>query len=113
MAQQKSKYQKRLAVRKDDTVIVISGNDKGKKGKVIEVSPGEGKIIVQGVNLVTKHVKPRRQGEEGGIVKTEGAFYACKAQVYCPKCEKGARIAHKFDKDGNKMRVCAKCGETL
>ena len=75
-----TKYQKKLAVRKGDTVVIDSGDDKGKKGKVLEVSPGEGKIIVEGINTVTKHVKPRRQGEEGGLVKTEGAFYASKAQ---------------------------------
>ena len=81
MAKIKTKYQKKLAVRRDDTVIVISGDDKGKKGKVIEVSPGEGKIIVEGVNIVTKHVRPRRQGEQGGLIKTEGAFYASKEQI--------------------------------
>ena len=85
MKDNKTKYQKKLAVRRDDTVVVISGDDKGKKGKVVEVSPGEGKVIVEGINIVTKHVRPRRQGEEGGLIKTEGAFYACKVQIYCPK----------------------------
>ena len=103
---------KQVHVKKDDTVIVISGDDKGKKGKVIEVAPGEGKIIVEGVNIVTKHVRPRRQGEQGGLIKTEGPFYACKVQIFCPKCNKGVRIAHKIV-DGKKTRVCAKCGETL
>jgi len=81
-------------------------------GKVVEVSPGEGKIIVEGVNIVTKHVRPRRQGEQGGLIKTEGAFYACKAQIYCPNCKKGVRIAHKGE-GKEKVRVCAKCGNTL
>ena len=108
-----TKYEKKLAIRKDDTVVINSGDDKGKKGKVLEVSPGEGKIIVEGVNLVTKHVKPRRQGQEGGIIKTEGAFYASKAYVYCAKCDKGVRVAHKPLEDGKKVRVCAKCGEIL
>ena len=112
MAKELTKYQKKLAVRKDDTVVIISGDDKGKKGKVVEVSPKEGKIIVEGVNIVTKHVRPRRQGEEGGLIKTEGAFYACKAQIYCPKCDKGTRVAHKLEGD-KKIRVCAKCGEEL
>ena len=92
----KTKYQKKLAVRRDDTVIVISGDDKGKKGKVVEVSPGEGKVIVEGVNIVTKHVRPRRQGEQGGLIKTEGPIYACKVQVFCSKCGKGVRVAHKI-----------------
>ena len=108
----KTKYQKKLAVRRDDTVIVISGDDKGKKGKVVEVSPGDGKVIVEGVNIVTKHVRPRRQGEQGGLIKTEGPIYACKVQVFCSKCGKGVRVAHKIV-DGKKTRVCAKCGETL
>lgn len=104
---------KKLAVRKDDMVIINSGDDKGKKGKVLEVSPKEGKIIVEGVNIVSKHVRPRKQGEEGGIVKVEGAFYACKASLYCEKCKKGVRVAHKILEDGKKVRVCAKCGEIL
>ncbi|MFA6947393.1 MAG: 50S ribosomal protein L24 [Eubacteriales bacterium] len=103
---------KKLSVRRDDTVIVVSGDDKGKKGKVVEVSPKEGKIIVEGVNKVKKHTKPRRQGEVGGIVEAEGAIYACKVQLYCAKCAKGVRTAHKIE-DGKKIRVCAKCGAKL
>ena len=104
---------KKLAVRKDDMVIINSGDDKGKKGKVLEVSPKEGKIIVEGVNIVSKHVRPRKQGEEGGIVKVEGAFYASKANIFCAKCGKATRVAHKVLADGKKARVCAKCGEIL
>lgn len=107
-----TKYEKKLAVVKGDTVIVNSGDDKGKTGKVLEVSKSEGKVIVEGVNIVTKHVKPRRQGEEGGIIKTEGALYASKVNVYCSKCKKGTRVAHKMVGD-KKVRVCAKCGEAL
>ena len=103
---------KKLNVKKDDTVVVISGKDKGKKGKVLEVSPKEGKVIVQGINIVTKHAKPRRQGEQGGIVKVEGAMYADKVQLYCAKCGKGVRAKTKMDGD-KKVRVCAKCGENL
>lgn len=77
----------KLHVKKDDTVIVISGDDKGKKGKVLTVSPKERKVIVDGVNIVTKHAKPRRQGEAGGIMKVEGAIYADKVQLYCAKCD--------------------------
>jgi len=107
-----TKYEKKLAVKAGDTVVVNSGDDKGKKGKVLEVSRGEGKVIVEGINIVTKHVKPRRQGEEGGLIKTEGAFYASKVNVYCAKCDKGVRVSHKVV-DGKKIRVCAKCGEEL
>ena len=102
----------KVHVKRDDTVIVISGDDKGKKSKVLEVSPEEGKVIVKDVNIVTKHAKPRRQGEAGGIVKVEGALYADKVQLYCEKCGKGVRAKHKIV-DGKKVRVCAKCGENL
>ncbi len=102
----------KLHVKKDDTVIVISGDDKGKKGKVLTVSPKERKVIVDGVNIVTKHAKPRKQGEAGGIMKVEGAIYADKVQLYCAKCDKATRAAHKTI-DGKKVRVCVKCGAEL
>ena len=101
-----------LHIKTGDTVIVLSGKDKGKKGKVLSCDPSKGAVIVEGVNFATKHQRARRQGEEGGIVKVEGAFYACKASLYCSKCGKGVRAAHKMDGD-KKVRVCAKCGETL
>ena len=102
----------KLHVKKDDTVVVISGDDKGKKGKVLKVSPAERKIIVDGVNVVTKHAKPRKQGEAGGILKVEGAIYADKVQLFCAKCDKATRVAHKTV-DGKKVRVCVKCGAEL
>lgn len=103
---------KSVHVKRDDTVIVISGDDKGAKGKVVEVSPKEGKVIVEGVNVIHKHVKPRRQGETGGIVDAPAAIYASKVQLYCAKCGKGVRTKMKIE-DGKKVRVCAKCGEKL
>ena len=102
----------KLHIKRDDTVIVISGDDKGTKGTVVEVSPKEGKVIVQGANLVSKHVKPRKQGETGGIVKVEGAMYASKVQLFCSKCNKGVRAKYVVE-DGKKTRVCAKCGAKL
>ena len=106
-----------MNIKTDDTVVVISGNDKGKKGKVTAVSPKENKVIVSGVHIVHKHQKPRRQGDVGGIIDVEGAIYASKVQLYCPKCDRGVRIRHKLTegKDGKqtKVRVCAKCGEEL
>ena len=102
----------KLHVKKDDTVVVISGDDKGKKGKVLKVSPAERKIIVDGVNVVTKHAKPRKQGEAGGILKVEGAIYADKVQLFCEKCRKATRVAHKTQ-NGKKIRVCVKCGAEL
>ena len=103
----------KMFVKKGDTVMIISGDDKGKKGKVLEVSPKEGKVIVEGINMVTKHVKPRRMGEQGGIVKAEAPIYACKVMVVCPKCNKPTRVGHSVDKDGNKVRVCKHCSATF
>lgn len=103
---------KKVHVKTGDTVIVISGNDKGATGKVLEVSPKEGKVIVSGVHMVKKHVRPRPPQEQGGIVEVEGAIYASKVQIVCPKCNKGVRIAHKID-GSKKIRVCAKCGAEL
>jgi len=105
------KYGK-LHVKRDDEVIVISGDDKGKRGKVVETSPEEGKVIVSGVNVVSKHTKPRKQGEQGGIIKVDGPIYADKVMLYCSKCGKGVRAAHKIE-NGKKTRVCAKCGAAL
>ena len=101
-----------MNIRKDDKVIVISGKDKGKQGKVLVAEPKAGKLIVEGVNVASKHQKPRKQGEEGGIIKMETPIYACKVMVVCPKCGKPTRVAHKIA-DGKKTRVCKKCGANL
>ena len=101
-----------MHIKTGDTVIVLSGDDKGVKGKVIAASPKEGKVIVEKVNMIHKHVKPRKQGEVGGIIDAEGAIYASKVALYCSKCGKGVRVKVK-DVDGKKVRVCAKCGQEL
>ena len=105
----------KVHVKTGDTVVILSGDDKGNTGKVFAVSPKEGKVIIEGRNLVTKHVKPRRMGEQGGIVKAEAAIYASKVQLVCPSCNKPTRIAHKILEDGSKVRVCKnpKCGKTF
>lgn len=105
----------KMHVKTGDTVIVLSGKDRGRKGKVLAVSPKEGKVIVEKINMVTKHVKPRRMGETGGIVKAEGAMYACKVQVVCPHCGKPTRVGHRVNPDGSRDRVCKQdnCGGTL
>lgn len=101
-----------LHVKTGDTVVVISGKNKGKKGKVLVTSPKEKKVIVEGINIATKHVKPRTQMQGGSIVKTESALYACKVQLYCSKCDKGVRTKIQ-EVNGKKVRVCAKCGQVL
>ena len=101
-----------MNVKKGDTVVVLSGKDRGKQGKVLGTVPADGKVVVEGINMVTCHVKPRKQGETGGIVKREAALAACKVQVVCPKCSKATRVAHKIE-NGKKTRVCKKCGAEL
>ena len=101
-----------LHIKKGDNVVVLSGDDKGVRGEVIAVSPEEGKVIVKGVNIIHKHVKPRRQGETGGIIDAEGAIYASNVALYCPNCKQGVRVKHETV-DGKKVRVCAKCGKKL
>ena len=97
-----------MNVKKGDTVVVLSGKDRGKQGKVLGTVPADGKVVVEGINMVTCHVKPRKQGETGGIVKREAAIAACKVQVVCPKCSKATRVAHKIE-IGKKTRVCKHC----
>ena len=104
-----------MFVKKDDTVILHTGDKKDRKktGKVLEVSPKEGKVIVEGMNMVSKHVKPRKAGDPSGIIQSESAIYACKVQVVCPKCKQPTRIGYKVLEDGKKDRVCKKCKETF
>ena len=102
-----------LRIKKGDTVMVNSGVDKGKKGKILESLPKDNKVVVEGVNVRTKHKKPRKAGEAGGLVKVEVGIDASKINLYCDKCKKGVRAKVTVKKDGSKVRVCAKCGEEL
>ena len=103
----------KVHVKMGDTVMVLSGKDRGKKGKVISVLPAQRKVIVDGINVVSMHKKPRKQGEIGGIIKKEAPLYACKVINVCPKCSKPTRLAHKMLGNGKKVRVCKHCGEDL
>ena len=103
----------KMSIKKGDVVVVLSGKDKGKQGKVLEVMPKSGKVIVEKINVVSRHTKPRKQGEEGGILKKEAPMYACKVQKVCPKCNKATRPAHKMLADGKKVCVCKKCGAEI
>ncbi|CAB1261622.1 50S ribosomal protein L24 [Clostridium sp. WLY-B-L2] len=103
----------KVHVRKKDTVMVISGKDKGKTGEVLSVMPKVGKVIVKGVNIVSKHQKPNKQNMEGGIIHKEAPIYSSKVMLYCDKCKNVTRISHKILEDGTKVRVCKKCGETF
>ena len=106
-----------MNIKKNDTVIVLSGKDKGVVGKVLVAMPAENKVIVEKVNVATCHTKPRKQGDQGGIVKKETPIRACKVALVCnnPKCEKhgkGVRVGYKVE-DGKKTRICRKCGAEI
>ncbi|MBQ3761305.1 MAG: 50S ribosomal protein L24 [Clostridia bacterium] len=107
----------KLGVKSGDTVVVISGKDKGKQGKIQKAFPSTGKIVVEGVAMVKKHQKARGQGIPGGIIEKEAAIPACKVMLVCPSCKKATRLAHKFitaeGKKPEKVRVCKKCGATI
>ncbi len=102
-----------MKIVKNDKVLVISGRDKGTEGEGLAVFPKEGKILVKGVSVALKHKKPRKQGEEGGIIKLETPINACKVMVVCKKCNKPTRVAYKLSDDGKKARVCKHCGAEL
>ena len=101
-----------LHIKKGDNVVVIAGKDKNKTGNIISANPTDNTVVVAGVNMISKHQKPRKAGEKGGIIKREGKIDASNVQIVCPVCGKATRVAHKLDGD-KKLRVCKKCGESL
>ena len=102
----------KMNIRKGDTVLVITGKDKGKSGKVLETNPKDGKVLVEGINIVTKHKKPRSQQDKGGIIKKPAMIESSNVQVICAACGKATRVAHK-QVDGKNVRICKKCGASL
>lgn len=103
----------KVHVKKGDIVTVISGKDKGKKGKVIRIFPKEEKAIVEGINMATKHKKPSAKVPQGGIIHQELPIYISKLMPVCSKCQSATRVGHSVLADGTKVRVCKKCGEVL
>ncbi|MBQ3337842.1 MAG: 50S ribosomal protein L24 [Selenomonadaceae bacterium] len=102
----------KLHVKKGDTVVVLSGKDKGKQGKIITAMPKAGKVVVEGVNKVKRHSKPSLKVPNGGIITKEMPLHACKVQLICPACNKPTRVGHK-EVNGKNSRVCKKCGEVI
>ena len=103
----------KMHVKTGDNVVVISGKDKGKKGKVLAVMPDKRMVIVEGISMASKHKKPRKQGEPGGIIKQETPLYACKVMNICGKCGTATRVGRKVLGNGEHVRYCKKCGEDL
>ena len=101
----------KMKLKKGDTVIVNTGAEKGKKGTILDIDRKTGKVTVKDINVRTKHVKARKQGQESGIIKVEGAIYASKVSYFCDKCGKGVRLGVKVNEDGTKSRFCKSCNE--
>ena len=102
-----------MNIRRDDTVLVIAGKDKGKRGNVREIRPADNKVIVEGINIVKKHTRGRMGARQAGIIEMEAPMHAGKVMVVCPKCDKGTRIGHGFLNNGQKVRQCRHCGEVF
>jgi large subunit ribosomal protein L24 len=103
----------KVHVKKGDTVYVLSGKDKGKKGKVLKVFNDKKMVVVEGINMSTKHQKPRNQYQQGGIIHQESPIYSSKVMLVCERCKKPTRIAKKILEDGQKVRMCKKCDEII
>ncbi|RKD34123.1 50S ribosomal protein L24 [Thermohalobacter berrensis] len=102
-----------MHVKKGDKVVVISGKDKGKVGKVLRAIPKKDRVIVEGVNMQTKHQKPSPTNPQGGIIHQEGPIHVSNVMPYCEKDKKGVRVGYKVLENGKKVRICRKCGEVL
>lgn len=100
-----------MHVRRNDKVVVLSGDDKGKTGKVLRVLPEAGKVVIEGVNKITKHVRRSQQNPQGGRQEREAPFAAGKVMLWCEPCQKPARARHVRGEDGRKGRVCVTCGK--
>jgi large subunit ribosomal protein L24 len=102
-----------MKIRKDDTVIIITGKDKGKKGKIRQVLAKDGSVVIEGINIIKRHKKPRGQARQAGIIESEAPVNISKVMIMCPKCSKPVRLKAKVQEDGKRMRVCSKCNEVI
>ena len=101
-----------MKIKKNDQVLIISGKDRGKHGKILDVFPESGKVVVEGANIRKKHVKPKKSGEKGQIVEIPAAFSISNVKLICSKCGKPTRVGHKLVED-KKYRICKKCGQEI
>ena len=102
----------KLHVKKGDTVVVLSGKDKGQQGKVLQAMPKKSKVVVEGINKIKRHTKPNQKAPQGGIITREAPLHVSKVMLICPACKKATRIAHKTV-NGKNARACKKCGEVI
>ena len=102
-----------LGIKKNDTVVVISGDDSGKKGRIISVQHGKNRVVVESLNMVKKHMKPNKKYQQGGIIDREAPIQRSNVMLVCPKCDKPAKLGNRILEDGKKVRICKKCGEVI
>lgn len=102
-----------LGLRKEDTVVVTAGKEKGKKGRVLQVQVTKGRVLIEKINIIKKHMKPNSRNQQGGIVEKEAPVHISNVMIVCPKCDKAARIGNLALEDGRKVRVCRKCKEVM
>ena len=102
-----------LGIKKNDTVLVITGDEKGKKGRVVAVQTSNNKLLIEKLNMIKKHMKPNKHYTQGGIIEKEAPLHRSNVMLLCPKCEKPTRTAHNILENGKKIRNCKKCGEVI
>jgi large subunit ribosomal protein L24 len=102
-----------LDIRKNDTVMVVAGDDKGKKGRVLSLMASESRVVVEGLNMIKKHLKPSKQQQQGGIIEKEAPLHRSNVMLVCPKCSKPTKIGNKILENGKKIRDCKQCGEVI
>ena len=102
-----------LGIKKNDTVILISGDEKGKSGRVLSILPSKDRVIIERLNMIKRHMKPSKQYAQGGIIEKEAPVYMSKVMLVCPKCSKPTRIGNTTLENGKKIRSCKKCGEVV
>lgn len=100
-------------IKKDDFVKVISGRDRGKQGKVLEVFPKNARLRVENVQMIKRHTRPTQQMQQGGIIEREGTIHISNVMLVCTKCDRGVRVGHRVLEDGKKVRVCRRCDDVL
>lgn len=102
-----------LDIKKNDTVLVIAGDDKGKRGRIVDVMPGPGRVMVESVNIVKKHMKPNKNMQQGGIIEREAPVNRSNVMLICPKCDKPTKTGNNILENGKKIRLCKQCGEVV
>ena len=102
-----------LGIKKEDTVLVIAGREKGKKGRVLSVMPAKSSLIIEKINIIKRHMKPSRKYAQGGIIEKEAPVHMSNVILVCPKCNKSTRIANLLMENGKKVRTCKKCKEVI